>query len=176
MSSPASIKGHPIHPMLVAFPVGLLVFSLISDIIYIAEWGGPVWNDVAYYTMLGGVVGALLAAVPGFIDYLSIHEPKTKRTATKHMTLNLIVVALFIINLIIRSDGEPETTLPFMLSIVGVGILAYSGWLGGDMVYEHGMGVELTADGHLKKDRPRPYNEAEETKRGPIGEPRTQSH
>jgi uncharacterized membrane protein len=160
MSSPASIKDHPIHPMLVAIPIGLWVFSLVSDIIYAAGWGGPVWNDVAYYTMVGGVIGALLAAIPGFIDYLSINDEKTKRTGTRHLLLNLSIVAMYIVNIVIRTDGTPGSTLPILLSVITVGALLYSGWLGGDMVYEHGMGVELEPDGRLKKGRPRPYEVA----------------
>src|SRR5215212_3435021 len=60
METPASIAKHPIHPMLVALPIGLWVFSLVSDIIYRAGWGSAVWNDVAFYTLAGGIVGALL--------------------------------------------------------------------------------------------------------------------
>lgn len=157
MSSPASIKDHPIHPMIVGVPIGLWVFSLVSDIIYAARWGGPVWNDVAYYTMVGGVIGALIAAVPGFIDYLSISEEKTKKTGTKHLITNLSIVVLYIINIIIRTNGQPHMALPIILSVIAVGALLYSGWLGGDMVYEHGMAVELDPDGKLSKGRPRPY-------------------
>ena len=157
MSSPASIKDHPIHPMIVGIPIGLWVFSLVSDIIYAARWGGPVWNDVAYYTMVGGVIGALIAAVPGFIDYLSINEPKTKSTGTKHLIMNLSIVVLYIINIIIRTNGTPGMALPIILNVIGIGALLYSGWLGGDMVYEHGMAVGLDPDGRLEKGRPRPY-------------------
>lgn len=124
--------------MIVGIPIGLWVFSLVSDIIYAAGWGGLVWNDVAYYTMVGGVIGALIAAVPGFIDYLSI-------------------VVLYVINIIIRTNGQPNMALPIILSVVAIGALLYSGWLGGDMVYEHGMGVGLEPDGKLSKGRPRPY-------------------
>lgn len=70
MASPASIAKHPIHPVLVALPIGLWIFSLVSDVIYLTKWGGPVWNDVAFYTMAGGFGSALLAAVPGLIDLL----------------------------------------------------------------------------------------------------------
>ena len=157
MSSPASIKDHPVHPMLITLPIGLWVFSLVSDIIYAAGWGGPVWNDVAYYTMVGGVVGALLAAIAGFIDYFAITDEKTKRTATRHMTLNLGIVVLYVVNIVVRNNAPESSTLPILLSVVAVGALLYSGWLGGDMVYEHGMGVELEADGRLAKGRPRPY-------------------
>ncbi|MGH9834655.1 MAG: DUF2231 domain-containing protein [Blastocatellia bacterium] len=63
-ASHASIGGHPIHPILVAFPIGLWVFSLVSDIVYFMGWGSAIWNDVAFYSMAGGIVGALLAAAP----------------------------------------------------------------------------------------------------------------
>ncbi|HEX9005954.1 MAG TPA: DUF2231 domain-containing protein [Bacteroidota bacterium] len=160
MSSPASLKDHPIHPLLITLPVGMWVFSLASDIIYAAQWGGPVWADVAFYAMIGGVVGALLAAIPGFVDYFSISDEKTKRTATKHMVTNLSVVVLYVINIIIRANNPNTAALPILLSVIGVGAIVYSGWLGGDMVYEHGMAVELEADGRLAKGRPRPYEPA----------------
>jgi uncharacterized membrane protein len=74
MSSPASIKGHPLHPVLVAFPIGLWIFSIISDLIFKLGYGGPVWNDVAFYTLAGGIVGALVAALPGLIDLVRHRE------------------------------------------------------------------------------------------------------
>lgn len=159
MSSPASIKDHPIHPMLIPLPIGLLVFSFISDVIYLMRWGGPLWNDIAFYTMLGGIVGALLAAIPGFIDYLSITDPKTKRTGTKHLIANLVVVALYVVNAMMRSTAPDSGLSPFVLSCIGIVLLGYAGWKGGDMVYEHGMAVELTADGRLAKSRPKPYED-----------------
>jgi len=79
MSSPASFIGYPLHPILVAFPIGLWIFSLISDVIFKMGWGGPAWNDVALYTLGGGTVGALIAALPGFVDFASLTNPKTKR-------------------------------------------------------------------------------------------------
>jgi uncharacterized membrane protein len=142
MASPASIAKHPIHPMLVAFPVGLLIFSLISDIIYAARWGGPVWNDVAMYTMAGGIIGALLAAVPGFIDLFSISNPKIKKIGIWHMCINLTVVVLFLINCLIRYQAPRGTAGPIWLSVIGIILLAVSGWLGGEMVYVHGVAVE----------------------------------
>jgi uncharacterized membrane protein len=172
MATPASIKTHPLHPMLIGIPVGLFVFSLVSDIIHLFGWGGPVWLSVAYYTMYGGVIGALIAAIPGFIDYFSITDQKTKRTGTQHMIANLVVVALFIINLVIRGNEPASMALPFILSIVAVSILGFSGWKGWDMVYEHGMAVGLTADGKLEKGRPRPYRPKQETL-GTAQQPRT---
>src|SRR6266403_3341547 len=99
MGSPASVRGHPVHPMLVVFPIGLWVFSFICDIVYHAGSYNIFWKGVAFYTMLGGVLGALVAAVPGFIDYLSLSDRRVKRIATTHMVLHLIVVELLVFNL-----------------------------------------------------------------------------
>ena len=142
MASPASIAKHPIHPMLVSVPIGLWIFSLISDVIYMMSWGGLVWKDVAFYTMAGGVVGALFAAVPGLIDLLSISNAKVKTIGIWHMSINLVVVALFAANLWLRYTAAPGTASPIWLSVIGVVLLGVSGWLGGEMVYVHSVAVE----------------------------------
>ena len=142
MSTPASIQKHPIHPMLVAFPIGLWGFSLVCDIFYHAGTQNPFWKTLAFYSMAGGIIGAVLAAVPGFIDYLSLTDARAKKIATTHMALNLVVVAMFIFNLGIRYNGLPSSdTLGTLLSVVGVAGLCVSGWLGGALVFEHGVGV-----------------------------------
>ena len=140
MRTPASISGHPIHPMLVTLPIGLWIFSLVCDLFFVFGAGAPVWNTVALYTMAGGIAGALLAAVPGFIDLLSLpHEPK--KTALIHMAINLTVVVLYAVNLWLRISAPADLTGPIWLSAVSVGLLAISGWLGGHMVYLGGVAV-----------------------------------
>jgi uncharacterized membrane protein len=139
MKTPASIAGHPIHPMLVAVPIGLWIFSLVCDLVRVSGAGGENWRLVALYTLAGGIAGALVAAVPGLIDLLSLPAP-VKRTALIHMTINLAVVALYAVNLWLRLQGAQESTVVW-LSVVGIGFLVVSGWLGGKMVYEHGVGV-----------------------------------
>ena len=143
MSSPASIAKHPIHPMLIVFPVGLWIFSLISDVIYAMRWGPTVWRDVAFYTMAGGIGGALLSAIPGLIDLVSLTDSRVKRIGIWHMIINLLAVALFCVNLWLRM---PNTTTsiaiePIWLSVAGVILIAISGWLGGEMVHVHGVSV-----------------------------------
>jgi uncharacterized membrane protein len=142
MASPASVKRHPIHPMLVPFPIALWVFSLIADVIYQMGWGSSVWISVAYFCMVGGLVGALAAAVPGVIDFRSIEDLRVKRIARNHMLLNLAVVALFAVNIWMRSSGEAPPRAAILLSIAGIFLLSVSGWLGGSMVYEHGVAVQ----------------------------------
>jgi uncharacterized membrane protein len=139
MASRASIAGHPVHPMLVVFPIGLFVFSFICDLIYLGTENG-LWRDIAYYSMAGGILGGLAAAVPGLIDFLGISDERVRRIAALHMIINVSVIILYAVNLWIRSTpGTP--TLSIWLSGFSVALLAVSGWLGGEMVYVHGVGV-----------------------------------
>jgi uncharacterized membrane protein len=146
MRTPATIAKHPLHPMLIVFPVGLWLFSLVCDIAVLSGATSPGWQTAAFYTMAGGLVGALVAAVPGLIDLLSLHVARLRRIALAHMTLNLIVVALYAVNLWLRVQGTADMRVPVLLSVVAVILLAVSGWLGGEMVHVHGVGVEDGAD------------------------------
>jgi uncharacterized membrane protein len=144
METPARIHKHPLHPMLVMIPVGLWVFSLICDLAYLWGVGNPNWAMVAFYTMMGGVIGAIIAAVPGFIDMFSLPE-RLQRTAKIHMSINLAVVVLYLINAWMRLSGVWDV-LPVWLSALSVTLLMVSGWLGGKMVYEHGVALQGTPD------------------------------
>ncbi|HEY7041067.1 MAG TPA: DUF2231 domain-containing protein [Methylomirabilota bacterium] len=141
MSTPASVKGHPIHPILITLPIGLWVFSFATDLVFLVGWGGPVWRLVASYTLAGGVVGALLAAVPGFIDFLSITDRRVGKVALAHMLLNLLVVVIFALSFALRIVS-PLGPLPVAVSAVGIVGLAIAGWLGGELVFVHNMGVK----------------------------------
>ena len=150
MPSPASIRKHPLHPMFVGFPLGLWVFALVCDVV--RAWSGnPVWGTVALYAVAGGIVGALLAAVPGLIDYLSIDEAEMKRIATWHMFLNLGAVIIFALNLWLRFHLAEDSKLPLLLSLCGAAIVAFGGWIGGEMVYVKGMAVEAMEEASQKK-------------------------
>ena len=137
MASPASIKKHPLHPMLVAIPIGLWIFALVCDVVH-AVSRNTVWQTVATYCIAGGIVGALLAAVPGLIDYFSIDEAAMKRIANLH----LAAVFIFAIDLWLRFRVSAESYLPLGLSLLGVLAIGVGGWLGGEMVYVKGMAVE----------------------------------
>src|SRR5207302_6636676 len=101
-TSTASYKGHPLHPILIPLPIGLWIFSLVSDLIFKFGFGGAVWNDVAFYTLAGGIVGALIAALPGFVDLVGITNSKTKSIAIWHMLLNLVAVGVFAVDFCLR--------------------------------------------------------------------------
>lgn len=144
MHSPASIAKHPIHPMLVTFPIGLWVFSLVCDLVGLSVAAPDVWFTVALYTMVGGLIGALAAAVPGFIDllYYKGGHPPLKKIALTHMAINLSVVVLYAVNIGLRVNGPSSMEAPVILSAIGVSAIAVSGWLGGKMVHVYGVGVE----------------------------------
>jgi uncharacterized membrane protein len=145
MRTPASIAGHPIHPMLVPIPIGLWIFSLVCDLIQAAGSSNPAWSTVALYAMGGGVVGALLAAVPGLIDLLSL-PPGPRKTALAHMAINLTVVVLYIINFWMRLNSPDKGGTVVWLSVIAIGLLVVSGWLGGKMVYVYGIAVDTPPD------------------------------
>src|SRR5689334_6364186 len=101
MRTPANVAGHPIHPMLVTLPIGLWVFSFVCDLFFVFGSGAPAWSTVALYTMGGGIVGALIAAVPGLIDLLSL-PAELRKTALAHMAINLSIVAISVVNFWLR--------------------------------------------------------------------------
>lgn len=140
MESRTTIAGHPIHPMLVVFPIGLFVFSFVADLFWLGT-GASAWRDVAYYTMGGGILGGLAAAVPGAMDLFSLPHSKARRVGLWHMTINITVLVLFAVNFWLRSDAPVDDSGLVWLSLIGVALLGVSGWLGGEMVYVHGVGV-----------------------------------
>lgn len=139
MRTPARIAKHPIHPMLVPIPIGLWLFSLVCDLVHRFGGTSPNWEIVATYAMVGGIVGALLAAVPGLIDVFSLPR-SVQPIGFTHMGLNLAVVVLYAINAWMRRDGVTDGLI--WLSVISVALLAVSGWLGGEMVYARGVAVE----------------------------------
>ena len=147
MKSHASIGGHPIHPMIIPFPIALWVFSLIADLIYL--WGGnPLWRDyIAFYTLLGGIIGGAAAAVPGVIDWLSLKDREVVKIANWHARLNVIALLIFAASFYLRTMSgaglvSGNYTIPVGLSVLGVILIAISGWLGGEMVFKHGVAVD----------------------------------
>ena len=146
---------HPIHPMLVHFPIGLFILSLLLDLVSLVFPSVPQLVRDSFYAMLLGVIMALVAAVPGFVDYTDIRSDHPgKRTATAHMILNLMVVVIYGINLGVRSSilAEPKIpATPLILSLVGIGFLSASGYLGGRLVYDEGIAV-----GRHKRRTPTP--------------------
>jgi uncharacterized membrane protein len=137
--TPASVRKHPIHPMLAVFPIGLWVFSFICDVVYVTV-GGPLWSGAALLAILGGIIGAVAAAIPGLIDFWSLRA-SAFRTALTHLALNALALTVFIVSAFSRSIGGPYS-FSMTLSAVGIVSLVFSGWLGGELVYVRGVAVE----------------------------------
>src|SRR5947207_5654957 len=152
MASKANIGGHPIHPILIPFPIGLLIFSLIADLIYLWQ-GNLIWESyIAFYTLLAGIIGMAVAAIPGFIDWLTLTDPKIVPVANWHARVNIITLLIFVASFYLRTTSGAAwipslPMLPFILSIVGVIGLSIAGWLGGQLVFAHGVAVHAKATG-----------------------------
>jgi uncharacterized membrane protein/nitrite reductase/ring-hydroxylating ferredoxin subunit len=142
--SKASYKGHPIHPALIPFPFaflyGAFFFDLAGRVAERATW----WTTGAYLSLVG-IVAALIAAVPGFIDYFTTVPPKSsgKQRATKHMLVNLAAVILFAVAWFIREDAAavPGVTV-LVLEGIAVALLTAGGWMGGVLVNRNQIGVD----------------------------------
>ncbi len=142
MRTPASIKNHPVHPMIVPFPIALWGFSLASDLFY-WKTRRKAWLAIADATMQAGIIGGASAAIPGFIDFLSISKPHVKKTAWFHFLLNAGALTSYTANMLLRK-GKKATSRrrkAAVLSGITMAVLAVSGWLGGSLVYEHHVGV-----------------------------------
>ena len=147
MESRAKLLGHPIHPMLIVFPLGLLATSFIFDIVFYATKKDGLAH-AAYWCIAAGVVGGLLAAGFGFWDWLAIpNGTRAKRIGLWHGSGNVVVVLLFAVSCVLRyPDGAHRPSVAaFALSLVGVAIAAVSGWLGGELVDRLGVGVDQGA-------------------------------
>lgn len=153
METRATVAEHPVHPMLIPFPIALWIFSLASDLIYLFGFGGPVWKDIALYTMVGGIVGGVAAAIPGYIDYRSLSDPVIVRVAQMHMIINVGLIILFTIDAGLRILNGTEALLPVFLSVLGVAGLGVSGWLGGELVYVQGVAVQPDRESPAPKRR-----------------------
>jgi uncharacterized membrane protein len=147
MRSRAAIAGHPLHPAMVAIPIGAFTVTLVADVLAYVK-GGTLWGDVARYALLVGVIGALGAAVLGFIDFFGVRMSEAGyKVARLHMILNLIAVVLFATSLWLRfSDPDGWGTVACTVSTLAYFIVGASGWLGGELVFKHKVGVVETAD------------------------------
>ena len=137
--------GHPFHPVLVTVPIGAWTASVIFDIAaMLTTENAAVFAEGAYWLIGIGILGALLAALFGLLDLLTITRgTKAFRTGMIHMTLNLAVVALFVIDFALRAAQGPEqATAPgLVLSLIALAGLGVAGWLGGKLAFHYGVRV-----------------------------------
>jgi len=142
MRSRAHIKSHPIHPILVVFPIAFFIGTFIFDILGII-YNYEIFYAVSFYMQISGIIGAVLAAVPGAIDYFKTVPPNSsaKKRATKHALLNITNLILFLIAWILKGNNiNPYIIL--VLETIGIILLGIAGWLGGTLVYRNQIGVD----------------------------------
>jgi uncharacterized membrane protein len=148
MESRAKLFGHPIHQMLVVFPLGLLAMALVFDVIHFVTVNGY-WSEVAYWMIAAGVISGLVAAPFGLIDWLAIpSNTRAKRIGALHGLGNVLVLVLYAASWLTRRPSPQDPmVVAYVMSFVGGSIALFTGWLGGELVDRHGIGVD--ADAHV---------------------------
>jgi len=144
MESRATIAGHPIHPMLIPFPLALWTTAFVVDVVFYFN-RHPTLLVISKFLLAAGCIGAVAAAIFGIIDWLAIPKGEVKRVADWHARLNIIALIVFAASLLLRlgrfSDWVGRRlTIPFLLSLVGVILITISGWLGGELTFRYRVG------------------------------------
>jgi nitrite reductase/ring-hydroxylating ferredoxin subunit/uncharacterized membrane protein len=142
MRSRAHLRGHPIHPALIPFPLAFLVGAFLFHLCGRLLERPPIWTTGSHLAV-AGIGMALLAAVPGFIDYRHSVPPDSsaKRRATRHALVNLSGVALFGVSWLLHGRGAPGVP-DLLLEAIGAGLLGLGGWLGGVLVSRNQISVD----------------------------------
>ena len=137
-----SYSGHPTHAALVSFPIAFLNGALVSDVLF-WQLGDPFWARASFYLIGAGIVMALLAALAGFTDFLGDRRVRALGHAWQHMIGNLLAVGVAAANLVLRLADPAAAIMPtgLVLSAAVALILSFTGWLGGELVFHHRVGV-----------------------------------
>ena len=147
MESKVKSMGHPLHPMLVNFPLGLLVTSAVFDIIH---WitGNGYWSGIAFWMIAAGVISGLLAAIVGTVDALAIPSgTRAKSVSVWHGAGNSLILVLFAVSWLLRySVPADPPIIAYVLSFLGAALLGATGWLGGELTLRLGIGVDEGAN------------------------------
>lgn len=143
MKSTVKFLGHTVHPILIVFPLGLLATAIIFDVISIFTDTGQ-WSLIAFWMIAAGIIGGLVAALFGFLDWLAIPTgTRAKSIGLVHGLGNVVVVGLFAVSWLLRRSAPADPgTLAYTLSFVGGGLALVTGWLGGELVERLGVGVD----------------------------------
>jgi uncharacterized membrane protein/nitrite reductase/ring-hydroxylating ferredoxin subunit len=144
MRSRAHFQSHPIHPILVAFPIAFFIGAFVFDIISFVN-GSQSLFQAATYIVIAGIIGGLMAAIPGLIDLLGTVPPNSsaKKRGVKHGLLNTTVVVLFAISLWLHSNSDGVTAAILIVELVACTLLTISGYMGGTLVYRNIIGVDM---------------------------------
>lgn len=142
--STAAIYSHPVHPMLVTFPIAFLTGALLADVIYLRT-DDPFWAEAAFWLVAGGLAGGTAAALAGMTDFLSVPKIRGKIRGWGHFLAGITVLAFASANLMLRWPDPAAGILPWGLFMSGVTavMLAFTGYLGGKLVFHELVGTYL---------------------------------
>lgn len=145
--SRAAVKGHPLHPMLVPFPIAALVGALLTDFAYLGT-DDPFWARMSIWLLGAGVIMGGVAGVVGYLDFSKIPRARQQAVGWAHAVGNSIVLLLALINWALRVGDPIDGLVPWgtVLSLVCVVGLMFTGWFGGELVYRHRIGVTASSD------------------------------
>ena len=144
MESRVKLLGHPVHPMLIVFPLGLLSTAVVFDVLYVFL-DNPDLAIFSFWALVAGLIGGLAAAIFGLLDWTKIPSgTRAKRIGASHGIGNVAVVLLFAASLATRWSAPAylPDTLPAILAVLGAGVSLITAWLGGELVYRLRIGVD----------------------------------
>jgi uncharacterized membrane protein len=143
VKSTVSINGHPIHPLLIPFPIAFLIGALLTDIAYLGGVGDPFWARASLWLIAAGFISGVLAAMVGLIDFITIERVREHKIAWVHFIGNATVLVLALINWLLRLGNLLESVpiWGLILSVMTAALLLITGWAGGELAYRHKIGV-----------------------------------
>jgi uncharacterized membrane protein len=146
MAGKINFLGHPVHPMVIAFPLGLLPVGVLFDIIYLCT-GHAQWAGISYWLIAAGVLGGLFAAIFGVADWWALDSgTRAKRIGLWHGGINVVVTTLFAISWFLRRDNpQAPSVVAIVIGIIALVLALIAAWLGGELVYRLSVGVDFDA-------------------------------
>ena len=152
MKSQLQIAGHPLHPMVVAFPIGLYTTAVVCDVVYLLL-RDPFWFRMAYWAIVFGLLMHVVAALTGLPDFLMLMRERPDRPGIKeaqragstHLVFGVGLLVVQGLNLAVRHSGEPSGTsvaMPLIVNLIGLALVRVQGWYGGELEYRHFIGID----------------------------------
>jgi uncharacterized membrane protein len=175
VESRIKLLGHPVHPMLIVFPLGLLATAVVFDVLYVVTGNGDL-ATFSFWALAAGLVGGLAAALFGLADWLGIPDgTRAKRIGAMHGVGNLVVVGLFALSFLLRTSSAQylPDTMPLIFGLLGAAIALFTAWLGGELVYRLRVAVDddanLDASSSLARDGAVEVRTSRRSSRGSSG-------
>jgi uncharacterized membrane protein len=138
-----SVAGHPLHPMLVTFPIAFLLGAFATDVVFLYE-GDPFWARMSFWLIGAGTFMGFIAGTTGTVELLSVRGIRRRPAAWHHFVASVMLLSVAVANWLWRLDDPAAAILPWgiALSFMTALLVSFAGWLGGTLVFEHRIGIE----------------------------------